>query len=90
VYRGTALPAWDGQYIFGIFHRMEPNARIYAATSPASGVWPYTEIKVKGMQMTWEYILKVQDKTRRGRCTCLPQANGAAGTTGKVYKIVGE
>jgi glucose/arabinose dehydrogenase len=91
VYRGTTLPSMQGQYIFGIFSQDgSANAKIYAATPSASANWTYDAISLKDFPDNLGQYLKGfgQDLSGEVYITTSSQ-QGLAGTTGKVYKLVG-
>ncbi|MFB6105928.1 MAG: sorbosone dehydrogenase family protein [Halobacteriaceae archaeon] len=52
VYRGSAVPALEGEYLFGAFTASftTPSGKLVAATPRASGQWPTREIRFAGRE----------------------------------------
>lgn len=92
VYRGAALPAMQGKYIFGIFSiDGKANAKIYSSTmGGASGSWPYEEISLKDFPTNLGMYLKGFGQDQSGEIYLTTSGvQGVSGTSGKVYKLVG-
>ena len=91
VYRGSALPAWKGRYIFGTFSRnaMMTDAEIFASTPAGAGLWSFEEVNLKGYTNNLGQYLKGfgQDLSGEIYLTTSMEA-GVSGSTGKVYKFV--
>lgn len=92
VYRGSALPAIQGQYIFGIFSQDGgANAKIYSATPTASGMWAYNAISLKDFPDNLGQYLKGFGQDQSGEIYVTTSAEqGLAQTSGKLYKLIGE
>ena len=91
VYRGKALPAWSGKYIFGIYSQPGgvPNGQIFVSNAANSGLWSFDKIALKSAPDNLGYYLKGfgQDETGELYLT-VSTASGPSGTTGKVLKLV--
>ena len=90
VYRGSALPGYAGHYIFGIFSQDgKANAKIYIADPAGSGMWPYSEIKLKSFPTDLGQFLKSFGQDQAGEIYLLTSGQqGPTGTTGKVWKLI--
>jgi len=90
VYRGNALPGYGGHYIFGIFSQDgKANAKIYMADPAGSGMWPYSEIKLKSFPTDLGQYLKSIGQDEAGEIYLLTSGQqGPMGTTGKVWKLI--
>lgn len=90
VYRGTALSAWQGKYIFGSFSQNgDPNAKLYAASVSEVGNWPYEAVSLKDHPDDLGTYLKSIGQDQSGEIYLLTSGQtGPTGTTGVVYKIV--
>jgi glucose/arabinose dehydrogenase len=94
VYRGSALPALQGRYVFGIFSQggtgaAGANAKLFVASTTGSGMWPYEDLTLKDYPNNLGYYLKGFGQDLSGELyitTCDNQ--GVTGTTGKVFKLV--
>jgi len=92
VYRGTAIPNWQGKYIFGIFSQDgNANAKIYAADIAPGGSWNYSQATLKEFPADLGQYLKSIGQDQSGEIYLLTSGQvGPQGSTGKVYKIIGE
>ncbi|HEY4209035.1 MAG TPA: PQQ-dependent sugar dehydrogenase [Puia sp.] len=90
VYRGDSLPSLQGRYIFGSFSQDgQPNAKVYSAQMPASGTWPYEELKLKSYPNNLGQYLKSIGQDQDGEVYLLTSGQqGPSGTTGKVFKLI--
>ncbi|MDS0477900.1 PQQ-dependent sugar dehydrogenase [Natrinema sp. 1APR25-10V2] len=79
VYRGTALPALEGAYVFGDF---VPSGRLFAAVPSDDGLWPTTAVRVTDGATPERLISFGQDGD--GELYAL----GAGGDGGGVFRIV--
>ncbi|MEW6250938.1 MAG: PQQ-dependent sugar dehydrogenase [Planctomycetota bacterium] len=90
VYRGSALPALTGQYVFGQFSTTATQAdgRILAAREQANGTWQERELQLEGEGRLGRFILAFgQDAA--GEVYVLTTENlGPVGSTGVVFKLV--
>jgi glucose/arabinose dehydrogenase len=91
VYRGTSLPSRQGKYIFGIFSQDGgANAKLYSSTPSASATWNYEVLNLKDFPDNLGMYLKGFGQDLSGEVYITTSAEqGFAGTTGKVYKLVG-
>jgi glucose/arabinose dehydrogenase len=94
IYRGTAMPEMDGQYIFGNWSDDfgAPLGSLYIATRPASGhVWSWSELRIANMPNgeLGEYIMSFgQDMGGEVYILTTDSAGPGAEQSGKLYKIV--
>jgi glucose/arabinose dehydrogenase len=95
VYRGSALPEWDGYYIFGDWSTSFGEAAdgtLLLATPPdaAGGLWPVQELMVAGSDngRLNEYLLSFGQDSSGEVYILTTETAGPTGNTGKVYKIV--
>jgi glucose/arabinose dehydrogenase len=91
VYRGSSLPALQGKYIFGIFSQDGgANAKLYSATPSSSATWSYGVLSLKDFPDNLGMYVKGFGQDLSGEIYITTSAEqGFAGTTGKVYKLVG-
>lgn len=91
IYRGKALPEWNGGYIFGDWGR--GNGRLFIAYPPTFGMgaWKISEIEVSipNNPSGLEQLLGIgQDENQELYVLTKAPGVGASGNTGSVYKIV--
>ncbi|MCB2214049.1 PQQ-dependent sugar dehydrogenase [bacterium] len=95
VYRGAALPAWDGKYIFGQWSQgfNPPNGGLFVAAIPsaeATGLWKFNDVTISnhdGGTLNAFLLGFGQDVT--GEVYVLTsQRTGPAGATGQVFRVV--
>jgi glucose/arabinose dehydrogenase len=93
VYRGTALPAWQGKYIFGMLSTDgNANGKLLSADpASASAMWPYSAVALNGHPTDLGTYLKSFGQDLSGEMYLLTSdQEGPQGTSGKVYKIVAQ
>lgn len=93
IYRGTAIPALQGAYVFGDFSavRTEPDGRLFIASRPsAPGMWPMQELAINtSPNGKLNAFLRSIGQDNSGELYALvADPRGPAGRTGKVFKIV--
>lgn len=91
VYRGMAMPALNGKYIFGTFAQSAgaPNGELFMADIGGQGNWAYEEVKLTGYPNDLGYYLKGFGQDNAGEIyLTVSTAAGPSGTTGKVLKLV--
>ncbi len=95
VYRGSALPEWDGYYIFGdwstSFGEAADGTLLLATPPDAAGeLWPVQELMVAGSDngRLNEYLLSFGQDSSGEVYILTTETAGPSGNTGKVYKIV--
>ncbi|HTI09262.1 MAG TPA: PQQ-dependent sugar dehydrogenase [Puia sp.] len=90
VYRGAALPALQGKYIFGIFSQDgNANAKIYSSDMATSGMWAYSVLSLKSYPTDLGQYLKSVGQDQSGELYFLTSGQqGPSGSSGKVYKLV--
>ena len=93
VYRGTALPAFQGKYIFADFTdaRADAGGRLFVATRPATGqAWAFQEVTVNTSAngRINSFIRSFGQDANMELYVLGAAVPGPTGTTGKVWKIV--
>lgn len=94
IYRGTALPALAGQYVFGDYGvtRARPSGIIFAAVRPAAPgqMWPSRELKVTdhASGRIDSFIRSFGQDLDKELYVLSADNPGPSGKTGKVFKIV--
>ncbi len=95
VYRGTALPAWDGMYIFGqwsLGYNL-PNGGLFVASRPADdagGLWPFQDVTITNHDggALNAFLLGFGQDTAGEVYVLTSQRSGPSGATGQVFRIV--
>ncbi|MBI2872564.1 MAG: PQQ-dependent sugar dehydrogenase [Chloroflexi bacterium] len=92
VYRGPALPAFNGAYIFGDFSAgATPDGRLFIATRPAApGMWTVNELKVASTangQLN-AYLRSFGQDASGELYILVASSPGPQGATGKIFKVV--
>lgn len=94
IYRGKALPDFDGAYIFGDYsdNAVDSSGTLFIARRPTrnGAMWPFEELKIRhtsnGKMNT---LLRSFGQDSDGEIYVLTADDaGPGGTTGKVFKIV--
>lgn len=91
IYRGKALPEWNGGYIFGDWGRGNGHLFIAYPRTFDMGVWKISEIEVSvpNNPSGLEQLLGIgQDENQELYVLTKAPGIGASGNTGSVYKIV--
>ncbi|MDP4149953.1 MAG: PQQ-dependent sugar dehydrogenase [Bacteroidota bacterium] len=90
VYRGSALPALVGKYLFGMLSTSgKADGQLYSSTPETSGMWPFEPLALKSFTPNLGTYLKSIGQDRHGEIYVLTSDQlGPQGTTGKVYKLV--
>lgn len=94
VYRGEAIPKWQGKYIFGTFSQSAntPNGELFVATPQfdnTTATWKYEEIKLNSVKNDLGYYLRGFGQDEDGEVYLTVSSNvGPSGNTGKVFKLV--
>lgn len=91
VYRGNAIPALFGQYIFGDLSTIfsTPDGSLFAASENDNGSWTYRPLKIAGQATTrMDRFILGFGQDQDGEIYILTSQNiGPSGNTGQVYKI---
>lgn len=93
VYRGTALPALQGKYIFGSFSQSadSPDGQLYVATPSKSGQSLFEDLGLKDYPDNLGYYLKGFGQDLSGEIYIAVSSNqGVSGNTGKIFKLVAQ
>ena len=91
VYRGKALPPWQGKYIFGDWSRnsIKGDGALFAATKGANGKWTFERIvPTSHPESLGAYITAFGEDAEGELYVLTNDRNGVTGTTGKVFKLV--
>ena len=92
VYRGDALPAWDGRYVFGQWSRTStaPLGDIFVATRPDQGMWDFEIIQIVDRDdgELGEFVLGFGQDSDGEIYLLTSLRSGPSGTTGNVYRIL--
>lgn len=95
VYRGSALPAWDGRYVFGQWSLSgrSPQGNLFVATRPAndaSGMWSFEPVQIAGRDGSnlGEFLLGFGQDTAGEVYVLTSSRTGPGGTSGVVYRII--
>jgi glucose/arabinose dehydrogenase len=91
VYRGNAIPEYQGAYIFGTFAQKENSAdgKLYLSHPAGSGSWSYEEVTLKSFNGDLGHYLKGFGQDNSGEIyLAVSSTAGPSGTTGKILKLV--
>jgi glucose/arabinose dehydrogenase len=92
VYRGNALPQYEGKYIFGMWSRSfaAPDGSVLVATPQASGLWSFNEIHFANTPagQLKHYVLGFGQDSKGEVYVLTSDASGPTGNSGKLYKII--
>ena len=96
VYRGSELPRWSGQYIFGTWSTSHdvPSGLVFVAESQpkGTGLWDFKEIEFSNVpdNSLNSYLLAFGQDAEGEVYLLTSDTEGPSGNTGKVYKMVQE
>jgi glucose/arabinose dehydrogenase len=93
VYRGTALPTFQGKYFFGMFATLNNalSGKVFSANMTGTGSWSYSPLAITGYPTDLGTYLKSFGQDQSGEIYLLTSDQGGPqGNTGKVYKIIGK
>jgi glucose/arabinose dehydrogenase len=90
VYRGSAIPAYNGKYIFGTYAQTSaPDGELFISTPAGQSDWNFEEISLVNHPNDLGYYLKGFGQDNAGEIYLTVSSNaGPSGTTGKVFKLV--
>jgi glucose/arabinose dehydrogenase len=91
VYRGSAIPNYDGKYIFGSLSGGGgvASGKMYLAKPTNAGLWLFNTIPLKSFPNDLGQYLKGFGQDAKGEIYVTTSTRlGPAGNTGKVYKLV--
>jgi glucose/arabinose dehydrogenase len=91
VYRGTAIPEYQGKYIFGTYGQTgtAPDGELFISTPAGQNDWGFDEINLVSHPNDLGYYLKGFGQDNKGEIYLTLSSNGGpSGTTGKVFKLV--
>jgi hypothetical protein len=95
MYRGSAIPELQGQYIFGDYsrNRVEPDGVLFAARPTDEGLWDLTELPAElsnendGDGQLERFVLSFGEDEDNEIYVGLIELGGPGGSTGSVYRI---
>ena len=90
VYRGTALPDWEGKYIFGMLSvDGSATGKVFEADMTSTGMWTYSGVNFDSLTSNLGTYLKSFGQDQSGEIYLLTSDQiGPQGASGKVYKII--
>jgi hypothetical protein len=95
VYRGNALPALTGRYIFGDWSTAfdTPNGHLFVATPGTNGTWVMSALSIANRESAdpgniGEFVLSLGQDAAGELYVLTTDQPGPSGTTGKVYRLV--
>jgi len=90
VYRGRAIPALVGRYVFGEWNRAgtDGDGIIFSATEDPGGQWDFTEVEVAGSRTVGAYVLAFGEDAKHELYVLTAEERGPVGETGRVYRLV--
>ena len=92
VYRGSALPEFEGRYIFGDWSTSfgAPDGTLLMATPAEGGLWPFEELNIASRENgdLGSYLLAFGQDADLELYVLTSDTAGPTGDTGAVYKIV--
>lgn len=92
VYRGSALPAFRGRYVFGEWNRAgaDGDGIVFVATPPEdpNDMWAFTEVEVAGSRTVGAYVLAFGEDAEHELYVMTSKNQGPTGKTGRVCRLV--
>ncbi len=90
VYRGSAIPGLQGQYLFGDWSRSfsQPQGQLFASTPQTSGLWPVRVLSVEGSEPLTHFVLGFGEDNSGELYLLASRSTGPSGTSGQVFRIV--
>lgn len=90
VYRGKAIPALSGKYVFGSFSRnFNPSGALYSSQPASSDSWEYTPLEIAAGKKSFNYLIKGLGQDRHGELYITASTTlGPTGRSGVVFKLV--
>lgn len=93
VYRGSAIPDYQGAYIFGTFAQSgsapKPDGELFLSHPGGTGMWSYEEINLKSFSEDLGHFLKGFGQDNAGEIyLAVSDKAGPDGNTGKILKLV--
>ena len=91
VYRGTAIPEFEGKYLFGTFAQQsgQTDGELFISSPAASGMWTYDEVSLKSFPDDLGNYLKGFGQDNQGEVYLTVSGEaGPSGSTGKVYRLI--
>ncbi|PKL16131.1 MAG: hypothetical protein CVV49_17870 [Spirochaetae bacterium HGW-Spirochaetae-5] len=94
IYRGNAIPALVGNYIFGDLstNLSTADGSIFAAYEKSASIWEFRQLKISGQSnlRIGRFILGFGQDNNGEIYIMTSQNVGPSGTTGQVYKIIAQ
>jgi hypothetical protein len=94
VYRGSAIPSWNGRYLFGdwstTFGAADGSLFIASPPETGEGMWTMQELTIAGSEngRLNEHLLSFGQDNSGEVYILTTELSGPGGSTGKVYKLV--
>ena len=92
VYRGDALPAWDGRYIFGQWSTSfrSPQGSVFVADRAEQGLWDFETVGIANFEGGGlnAYLLGFGQDQLGEVYVLTSQSSGPSGDTGTVYRFL--
>jgi glucose/arabinose dehydrogenase len=92
VYRGSAIPGLEGDYVFGDYSRGfdAPDGQLFAAAENSDGTWVMRVLSIAGNAdgRLGSFVLGFGQDDGGEMYVLTTQVIGPSGTTGRVYRIV--
>jgi glucose/arabinose dehydrogenase len=93
VYRGNSIPGLEGKYLFANFATSftSPSGELYVSKPDGPGLWSFEKLSLKSFGDNIGHFIKGFGQDLSGEIYVLGSTQlGPTGTTGKVFKLVGE
>jgi glucose/arabinose dehydrogenase len=93
VYRGNSIPGLQGKYIFANFSvsAAAPTGELYVSNPNGPGLWSFEKLPLKSFGDNIGYYIKGFGQDQSGEIYVAgSQSLGPSGTSGKIFKLVGE
>jgi glucose/arabinose dehydrogenase len=92
MYRGVALPALQGKYIYGMLSADgQATGKLFMASPAATGMWSFSPLTLNGFPTDLGQYLKSFGEDQSGELYIMTSGQlGPQGSSGKVYKIVAQ
>ncbi len=94
VYRGTALPSFEGRYVFGDwstdFQRGDGTLFIATPLSEEGELWPFEPLRIadRPNEQLNEFLLSFGQDADGELYVLTSESTGPSGSTGKIYRLV--
>jgi hypothetical protein len=89
----TSIPGLQGKYIFANFSASAaaPTGELYVSNPSGPGLWSFEKLPLKSFGDNIGYYIKGFGQDLSGEIyVAVSQSLGPSGTSGKIFKLVGE